>query len=70
MNSLSIANFKINRTINKGAFAQVYEVTDTQTNRLLALKIVSLSLCLSVSIAKNGSNVLYGGQNNEVPQKT
>lgn len=38
---LTVQNFKILRTINKGAFAQVYEALDTITNRTLALKIVS-----------------------------
>lgn len=40
--NLTIQNFKILRTINKGAFAQVYEAIDTITNRTLALKIVSI----------------------------
>lgn len=41
---LTIQNFKILRTINKGAFAQVYEALDTITNRTMALKIVSLQI--------------------------
>ena len=39
--NMTIQNFQIIRTINKGAFAQVYEALDTITKRTLALKIVS-----------------------------
>eukprot|EP00347_Sterkiella_histriomuscorum_P004164 403361510 len=37
--NMTIQNFQIIRTINKGAFAQVYEALDTITKRTLALKI-------------------------------
>ncbi len=38
----TVDNFKIIKTINKGAFAQVYEALDMSTGTSLALKIVSL----------------------------
>lgn len=37
-----MTNFKIIRTLNKGAFAHVYEVLEMVSGRTLALKIVSV----------------------------
>ncbi len=37
-----MTNFKILKTLNKGAFAQVYEVLEVVSGRTLALKIVSI----------------------------
>lgn len=36
----TVDNFKIIKTINKGAFAQVYEAVDLANGNSLALKIV------------------------------
>lgn len=37
-----MTNFKIIKSLNKGAFAHVYEVLETMSGRTMALKIVSL----------------------------
>lgn len=41
MSNQKMTNFKILKSINKGAFAHVYEVLETVSGRNLALKIVS-----------------------------
>lgn len=64
MNSLTIQNFKILKTINKGAFAQVYEALDTNSGRTVALKIVIIFNLNN--IVKNGLNVWDWGQNYEI----
>ena len=43
MNNQKMTNFKIIRTLNKGAFAHVYEVLEMVSGRTLALKIVSFT---------------------------
>ncbi len=40
VNTTTVDNFKILKTINKGAFAQVYEAMDLANGKSLALKIV------------------------------
>jgi serine/threonine protein kinase len=37
-----MTNFKIIKTLNKGAFAHVYEVLEMVSGRTLALKIVTI----------------------------
>ena len=51
-----MTNFKIIRTLNKGAFAHVYEALEMITGRTLALKIVSLDFAHAFSV-KNGLHV-------------
>jgi serine/threonine protein kinase len=48
-----MTNFKIIRTLNKGAFAHVYEVLEMFTGRTLALKIVFFP-SLTQDVVKNG----------------
>jgi len=59
-----MTNFKIIRSLNKGAFAHVYEVLEMVTGRTLALKIVRFNPPY-LDLAKNGCNVWKRGQNHE-----
>lgn len=56
MNNQKMTNFKILKSLNKGAFAQVYEVLEMISGRIMALKIV-IFLLPNFTLVKNGLNV-------------
>jgi serine/threonine protein kinase len=43
-----MTNFKIIKSLNKGAFAHVYEVLEVSSGKTLALKIVRLNLLILI----------------------
>lgn len=49
MSNQKMTNFKIIKSLNKGAFAHVYEVLEVSTGKTLAFKIVRINLFVSNS---------------------
>ena len=57
MKSSSINNLHVVKTLNKGAFAEVYQAIEISTGKPVALKVVRDASVLLICVAKTGFNV-------------
>ena len=57
MKSSSINNLHVVKTLNKGAFAEVYQAIEISSGKPVALKVVRETYDLLNCVAKTGFNV-------------
>ena len=57
MKSSSINNLHVVKTLNKGAFAEVYQAIEISSGKPVALKVVRETSDLLICVAKTGFNV-------------
>jgi serine/threonine protein kinase len=57
MKSSSINNLHVVKTLNKGAFAEVYQAIEISSGKPVALKVVRETYDLLICAAKTGFNV-------------
>jgi serine/threonine protein kinase len=57
MKSSSINNLHVVKTLNKGAFAEVYQAIEISSGKPVALKVVRKTYDLLICVAKTGFNV-------------